>query len=420
MKNIYALYASLSVGLLLLFYPRVVLAQELPLSTPTACGISSRSLQRADSIIGAAISEGRCPGAVLEVVRHGKIAYLKAYGNRQVYPEVKPMTTNTIFDMASCSKSMSTAISAWVLIEQGKLRPEAPVSHYLPGFRSWREGNDSATITVNDLLTHTSGLPPYAPAKALQQKYGAPNPDALMAYIAHCKRDFRPETKFQYSCLNYITLQRIIEKLSGRSLRDFAAAHIFKPLGMHHTDYLPCRQDANGKWISTDKPRWVKEGEREGLTPIAPTERQSDGSVLLGQVHDPLARIMNGGISGNAGLFSNASDIAILCAALLNRGQWHGHRILKKSTVELMTTVPKSLEAFGRTPGWDCHSPYASPKGNHTSARAYCHTGYTGTSIVIDPENDIAIILLTNAVHPVDKTNVVKLRKDVANAISWQ
>ena len=417
MKHIQLITASLCACLLLGLTHAA--AQPLPHSTPAVCGISARSLAKADSLINAAIREGRCPGAVLEVVRHGKVAYQKAYGHRQVYPDSKLMTVHTIFDMASCSKSLSTAICAMQLIEQGRLHTSDAVSRYIPGFQSWRQGTDSATITVMHLLTHTSGLPPYASVTALKAQYGSPNAAALMDYIAHCKRDFRPQSQFQYSCLNFITLQHIIEHVTGQNLRDYAAAHIFKPLGMRHTDYLPCRQQADGRWVSTDEPRWVKEGEAEGLTPIAPTEKQADGSVLLGQVHDPLARVMNGGISGNAGLFSNADDIAILCAALLNGGTWKGHRILQPSTVRLMTTVPKGFEKFGRTPGWDCSSPYASPKGSHTSARAYCHTGYTGTSVVVDPDNDLAIILLTNAVHPVDRTSVVKLRREVANAIEW-
>lgn len=394
------------------------LPQSLQRVAPGEVGLDAKQLLYVDPVIEGAIKEGRAPGAVLAIVRHGKMAFLKAYGNRQVYPFRQPMTTNTVFDMASCSKSMSTAVCVMVLMERGLLRPSDPVNEYIPGFQSWRNGKDSVTIRIVDLLTHTSGLPPYAPVQELKEKYGSPNPGKLMEYISTCKRDFRPETVFQYSCLNYITLQHVIENISHQSLRDFAAQNIFIPLGMNHTDYLPCKQNRRGKWVNTNQPRWIKNGEAEGITPIAPTEKQPDGSVLLGQVHDPLARVMNGGISGNAGVFTSADDVAVLCAALLNGGSWNGHRILHPLTVKMMTTVPKGLEAFGRTMGWDNSSPYCSPKGDMLSKDTYCHSGYTGTSIVVDPDNDLAIILLTNGVHPVDKSNVIRLRAMVANVVA--
>ncbi len=166
-----------------------------------------------------------------------------------------------------------------------------------------------------------------------------------MEYISTCKREFKPQTKFQYSCLNYITLQHIIETITGQSLRDFAKENIFDILGMQYTDYLPTIQQQDGKWINTVACPWMDW--------IAPTEKQKDGSVLCGQVHDPLARILNGGISGNAGIFSNANDIGILAAALLNGGEYNGRRILSPLGVKTMCTVPRELTAFGRTPGWD-------------------------------------------------------------------
>lgn len=155
-----------------------------------------------------------------------------------------------------------------------------------------------------------------------------------------------------------------------------------------------------------------------GWTGLPPTEKQKDGSVLCGQVHDPLARILNGGISGNAGIFSNANDIGILAAALLNGGEYNGHRILSPLGVKTMCTVPRELTAFGRTPGWDIFSPYASNKGDLFSPNTFGHTGYTGTSIIIDPDNDTAVILLVNAVHPEDRHSIVRLRSLVANAVA--
>ena len=389
------------------------MAQPLPRVAPEQVGMDSRHLQYADQAIETAIVEDGIPGAVLAVVRHGKMAYLKAYGNRRVYPKTEPMTTNTVFDMASCSKSMSTAISTLILAEQGKLRMLDPVSRYIPNFKDWEsaDGKEKQTIRIADLMTHTSGLPPYAPVAEVSKQYGSPNPDGLMEYIATCPRDFRPQTDFQYSCLNYITLQHIIETVSGQSLRQFAKEHIFDVLDMTHTDYLPCIQDKKGNWVNTEElPKWA--------SLIAPTEKQPNGQVLCGQVHDPLARIMNGGISGNAGVFSCAEDIAVLCAALQNGGEWNGRRILSPLGVKAMRTVPRATASLGRTLGWDCFTAYASNNGDFLSPNTYGHTGYTGTSIVIDPDTDTSVILLINAVHPEDGHGVVRLRSLVANAVA--
>ena len=379
------------------------LQAHLRVVSPRKVHLSEDKLAKADSAIMDAINRKEIPGAVLGIVRHGCMAYKKAYGCRQVYPTIEPMTTETIFDMASCSKSMSTAISVMQLCENGMLRLTDPVTQYIPDFCNWKDGEgNTATIRIQHLLTHTSGLPAYASVESLKKKYGAPNPEGLLEHICQVKRQFKPGTDFQYSCLNYIVLQNIIQKCTGQSLRDYAREHIFLPLGMQHTFYLP---------IGEDHSRWTNL--------IAPTTRQDDGSVLRGQVHDPLARIMNGGISGNAGVFSTVDDIALLCATLQNGGRWKRTRILSEQTVLTMRTVPEWAKEFGRTYGWDVSSPYASCNGELLSSETYGHTGYTGTSIVIDPVNDISIILLVNAVHPIDgPSRMVRLRSLISNIVA--
>lgn len=407
-----------SIILFLFSLQAITMAQSLQRVAPEQVGMDSRKLMYADEAIEEAIANKEIPGAVLAVVRNGKMAYLKAYGNKRIYPNTEPMTANTIFDMASCSKSMSTAICTMILAERGKIRLLDPVSRYIPGFKDWEseDGKDKKVIRITDLLTHSSGLPPYAPAAELEKKYGSPNPTGLMEYIAGCKRDFKPQTDFQYSCLNFITLQHIIEAVSGQFLRDFARENIFNVLGMNHTDYLPCQRDKNGQWVNTANSRLSTLDFQ--LTRVAPTEKQPNGQVLCGQVHDPLARILNGGISGNAGVFSCAEDIAILCAALQNGGEWNGRRILSPQGVKTMRTVPRSTAALGRSLGWDVFTAYASNSGDFFSPNTYGHTGYTGTSIVIDPDNDTSVILLINAVHPEDGHSVVRLRSLVANVVA--
>lgn len=386
--------------LLLLSVALQAAAQPLPRVAPEQAGMDSHRLLYADQAIQKAITDKEIPGAVLAVVRDGKMAYLKAYGNKRLYPTVEPMDVHTVFDMASCSKAMSTAICTMQLVERGQIRLLDRVSLYIPGFQGWKgENGEKREIRIIDLLTHTSGLPAYAPVAQLQKKYGAPNPDGLIEHISTCKRTFKPGTGFQYSCLNFITLQRIIETVSGQSLRDFAKANLFDVLGMAHTDYQP-----------------IEHGIPANL--IAPTEKQKDGSVLCGQVHDPLARIMNGGISGNAGVFSCADDIAVLTAALMNGGEYNGRRMLSPAGAKALRTVPREVTEFGRTLGWDIYSPYASNSGDLFGPNTFGHTGYTGTSIIIDPDNGTAVILLINAVHPEDKHSVVRLRSLIANAVA--
>lgn len=374
-------------------------AQNLDIVAPEAVGLDASRLANADRAIAQAIADKTIPGAVLCVERHGKIGYLKAYGNKRVYPNTEKMTTGTVFDMASCSKAMSTATCAMILVDRGLLRLNDRVDQYVTGFENWKDSitGETEAIRVIDLMTHTSGLPPYAPVQELKKKYGSPNPQAVVNWISHCKRLYAPETGWTYSCCNYIMLQQVIEKITGQTLQQFAHDNIFAPLNMRHTDYRPSKELA---------------------ALCAPTEKQADGNCLLGVVHDPLACTMMGGLSGNAGLFSSAEDVATYCAAILNKGELNGKRILSPLAVKCMETVPRSLAQFGHTPGWGISTPYSSNSGDLLSAQTFGHTGYTGTSIVIDPTNDVAIILLTNCVHPVDKGNVVRLRALVANAVA--
>ena len=231
----------------------------LPRVAPEEVGLNSTQLIQADRAINEAIQKKQIPGAVLAVVRQGKMAYLKAYGKRSLIPTVEAMTTNTIFDMASCSKPMGTAMAVMKLIEQGRLRLTDPVSLYIPGFKNWEkeDKSDATTIRIHHLLTHSSGLPAYVSPIDLKKKYDKADRDVVIDYICNCRRGFEPATDFRYSCLNFITLQRIVENITGETLRDFTRKEIFGPLGMDHTDYLPCEEDAKGIWRNTALPCWT-------------------------------------------------------------------------------------------------------------------------------------------------------------------
>ncbi len=379
----------------LILLAAILNAQSLKVVSPGTENMDIHRLQLADQIIEKAITDSIIPGAVLLVARNNKIVYRKAYGYRELVPVKRKMEITTIFDMASVTKPVATATSAMILLERGQLRLKDRVSDFLPQFK--HKNRFGKPIRIIHLLTHTSGLPPYAPVKELKEKYGSPNPDSLIAYIGRMPLEHEPGTYFKYSCLNFITLQNIIQTISGQTLKAFSEQNIFKPLGMHDTFFLPPKNK---------------------IKRCAATEMQPDGTVLLGVVHDPLARVMNGGISGNAGLFSTADDLAIFSAMMLNDGTWHGKRIMSKRTVEKMISIPKGFEPFGRALGWDVSSDYNSNIGDLFGNRAYGHTGYTGTSITIDPQSKTVIILLTNRVHPHDTGSVVRLRGQIANIVA--
>ena len=382
-------------------------------STPLLQGMSAKHLALIDSAVNASIAAGDIPGAVVGVVRNGNLVYEKAFGYKSVYPEKDTMTVETMFDMASVSKCVGTTLSFMQLVEQGKVRLVDPVNYYFPDFKNWvdPETKEEVEITVQDLLTHTSGLAAYLPnVSAYINEFGTNSPDSLMMYIStRIKRNFRPGTKQLYSCLNFITLQNILEKVTGERLCDYAQKNVFDVLGLEHTTYFP---------LYGEKP--CRPGLEELAKLCAPTEIQADGHVLKAEVHDPTARLANAGNSGNAGVFSNVEDLAVVAAALLNEGSYNGHRILSPLTVKKMFTVPETnAYEVARALGWDTY--YTGP---YTSGDIFCvddvrgHTGYTGTSMILDPETKTAVIVLAHRVHPKDEGSTGRLRSVIASIVA--
>ena len=391
----------------------------LRMDSPERHGMNPEKLAQVDRVIEEAISAKEIPGAVLSVVRGNDIVYLKAYGNKSVVPAVEPMTTETLFDLASVSKCVGTTLAFMQLIENGYVRLTDNVDRYIPDFKPWTdpESGETVDITVRDLLSHSSGLTPYINADTFVKEYGGNNPEKMEWYIAtKVKRNFRPGTDFMYSCLNFVTLQRILERVSGEKLYEYAQKHVFDVLGLRHTCYFPL--------IYT--PAASNSAELAGL--CAPTEVQADGKPLVAQVHDPMARRIMGGNSGNAGVFSNAEDLSVICSAIMNGGVLvdkkgrilESTRILSPLTVRLMATIPPQNDpSVGRALGWDKKSSHSGPRGDlFNPETTIMHTGYTGTSIVIDMESKTAVILLTHRVHPQDKGGVGRLRALVANIVA--
>jgi CubicO group peptidase (beta-lactamase class C family) len=374
------------------------LSQTLPPAKPEDVGMSSKHLAYLDEIIGAAVVRKDFPGAVLLVARKGKAVFRRAYGESQRVPEPRPMTADMIFDLASVTKPVATATSIMILVEQGKLRLWDRVKEYVPEFSTWygEKGIAGEEARLWHLLTHTSGLPPVTDAKEAAKKLGDPCSTADLAkLIAEIPKESPVGTRFVYSDLNYITLAHIVHKVTGKTIAEFAGETIFKPLGMNRTFYRP--PDAI-------------------LGLCVPTE-VIDGIPLRGIVHDPLARLQ-GGVSGNAGLFSTADDLAVFAQMLLNRGEWKGVRILSPLSVQRMTEIYPKVGDSGRGLGWDLDSGYATVRGDLFGPDSYGHSGYTGTSIWIDPETQTTVIFLTNRVHPFGQGDIIALRSKVANVVA--
>jgi uncharacterized protein YbbC (DUF1343 family)/CubicO group peptidase (beta-lactamase class C family) len=341
-----------------------------------------------DSIIQQAIADGNIPGAVLVVGHNGVVAYRKAYGSRALEPRREPMTLDTVFDLASLTKVIATTTAVMQLVEQGKVRMNDPVAKYLPDFAQ----NGKEDITVRQLLTHYSGL---EPDLDLKTPWEGKETAYRMAFAETPAQ--APGSSFTYSDINFIVLGALVEKVSGETLDAYTARHIFAPLKMTRTRFLPPVARRAG-WI--DK--------------IAPTQYDENEHMLRGVVHDPTARRL-GGVAGHAGLFSTGDDLAKFAQALLNGGG----PILSAVAVEKMTSPEQPPAApVLRGFGWDIDSPFSSNRGDLLPVGSFGHTGFTGTSVWIDPTTQTYIILLTNAVHPRGKGNAIALRSKVATEVA--
>ncbi|MEN9733096.1 MAG: hypothetical protein RLZ45_1091 [Verrucomicrobiota bacterium] len=347
-----------------------------------------------DAAVTNAIASGRLPGGVLWLERRGD-SHIQAYGQRSVRPNREPMTVDTVFDAASLTKAVVTTPCILRLVEQGRVDLDAPVGRYLEGFT----GDGRETITVRQLLTHVSGLPPGLPRSPAWR--GASNALALARSQPLMEP---PGTRFRYSDINFILLGLIIEKASGRPIDEFATNTLFAPLRMNHSGFLPFSPTE-----TNDLPRNLP---TQGIAMIAPTEELAGPVVLRGIVHDPTTRRL-GGVAGHAGLFTTAADLARFSRMVLNGGTLDGQTLLKPETIRQMTSVQTPPGLPRRGLGWDIDSPYAGPRGNLFPLGSYGHTGWTGTSLWIDPFSQTFLIFLSNRNHPSEDGNILPLRREL-------
>jgi len=356
-----------------------LLANEpLKVSEPVELGALEVPLAAIQPLVEQGIARGEFAGCVIALGRSSGLFYLQAYGDRQIEPKRNAMTTETLFDLASLTKPVATATSVMRLVEQGKVRLSDPVAMYLPEFAA----NGKEAITIDQLLVHAGGL---IPDNSLDDYFGT-REEMLTRTLAE-KPTVPPGTQFQYTDVGFMALGALVEKVSGQSLKGFAAEQIFKPLEMEETGFLPPPE----------------------LAARAAATEQCDGRWLVGEVHDPRAAKL-GGIAGHAGLFSTAEDLARYAMALLKRDEFP----LGPATLREMTR-PREISGVQRCLGWDSRSRYSINRPDLMTPAAFGHSGFTGTSMWIDPELDLFVIFLSTRLHPDGVGNVNDLAGRIGN-----
>jgi uncharacterized protein YbbC (DUF1343 family)/CubicO group peptidase (beta-lactamase class C family) len=392
------------VSLLVLTFAHQASSIQLPSGAPATLGMSAERLARMDQVIQASIAKKELPGAVVLVARHGRVAWRKAYGSRAIEPQREAMTLDTIFDLASLTKIVATATSIMILVEQGRVRLSDPVVQFIPEMK----GGGRDAITLEHLLTHTAG---FAPDFDLRERW--------TGYDEALKRLYReplrnsPGVRFVYSDINYIALGEVVHRVSAQTLDEFARRNIFAPLGMRDTGFNP-GAGLRSRIAPTEKRR----GQMNYLGDSGENAGPQGEQWLRGQVHDPTSFRMSG-VAGHAGLFSTADDLAIFCQMILHGGTYNGARILSPMGVATMTR-PRAIADNGsaRGLGWDIATSFSTNKGDLFPLGSFGHTGFTGTSMWIDPASDSFVIFLSNRVHPDGKGDVGPLRGRVASIVA--
>jgi CubicO group peptidase (beta-lactamase class C family) len=359
---------------------------------------------RLDSIVSAGIAQGAAPGAALAVGRWGKIVHVRGYGRIDVAPNAPRVTDSTLFDMASLTKVVATTTAAMILEDKGKLNLDAPVRTYVPELSDPAK----ARITVRMLLTHTGGFEAFAPL--WRETQGRAD---YLRQINTRPLVYAPGDSVVYSDWDFVLAGLVIERITGMSLDEFLTRRVWRPLNMHDTGFNPL--SSRGMQLGGDCTSAYR-ADNPLLNRIAMTEIDTlyRRAHVHGVVHDENACAL-GGVAGHAGLFSSARDLALFGQMLLNNGQYGEVRLIQPATVARWTA--RQNRGSSRAIGWDTPSPRSSA-GRYFSPRSFGHTGFTGTSIWIDPERGVFVVLLTNRVNPT-RSNFrhEALRRDIADAV---
>jgi CubicO group peptidase (beta-lactamase class C family) len=393
-------------------------AQGLPAALPQTVGMNAAKLASIDALVEKDIADKRLPGAVVVVGHKGKIVYRKAFGNRALVPSVEKMTLDTIFDVASLTKPIATATSIMILVEQGKLRLNDTVGKFFPEI----EDENAKKVTIQQLLTHTSG---YRPDFDLSEKWTGR--EGMLAALKKERLRAAPGTRFVYSDIGFIVLGESVQKVSGEPLEVFAKENLFlntkiqDSLFIRFNPVFDSKEGITGEKITLLGDKWARlapteniKGQNSYLGSTFEGDEKLGSQMLRGQVHDPTSFRM-GGVAGHAGLFSTADDLARYCQMMLNGGILDGKRVLSAQTVARMT-APNVVSEDGATRGlgWDMNTSFSSNRGELFPLGSFGHTGFTGTSVWIDRVSQTFVVFMSNRVHPDGKGDVTPLRAKVA------
>ena len=375
--------------------------------------INQKIIDRIDGLIESDITEGKLPGAVVLIGRGNRVLFRKAYGKKSLRPVPEEMTTDTVFDVASLTKVVVTSTSVMVLLEEGKIRLNDNIGKFIPEI----EDASAKRATVQQLLNHVAG---YQPDFDLAEKWQGR--DGMLAALYRERLRHPPGSRFVYSDIGFIVLGEIVHRVSGMPLDEFFSRNVASGLRMKDSRFEPLDD------VGTRK------SSAESLQRIAPTENvrgqlsylgskfeggEDEGArILRGEVHDPTAFRMNG-VAGHAGLFSTADDLARFCRMILSGGVLDGQRLLSPSAINRMTFPSVvSEEGAARGLGWDISTSFSSNRGDFFPIGSFGHTGFTGTSIWIDPVSETFVVFLSNRVHPDGKGDVGPLRSRIASVVS--
>jgi serine-type D-Ala-D-Ala carboxypeptidase len=376
-------------------------AQGLPLATPAQVAMSAERLKLIDAEVEKAIADKKMPGAVVVVGRKGKIVYRKAFGNRSLVPTVEKMTVDTIFDVASLTKPIATATSIMILLERGQLRLNDTIDKFIPELK----GKDSGKVTIQQLLTHTSG---YQPDFDLRKKWTGN--DAMLKELEIETLQNPAGTRFVYSDIGFIVLGEVVKRVSGSPFynitsnsNNFFTQHILNGLKLKNSGFrflgikplMVFDTETPPFWASSSAfiaPTESIKGQQSYLGATYEGNERVGERILRGEVHDPTAYRM-GGVAGHAGLFSTADDLARYCQMILNGGTLEGVRVMSANTVALMTK-PYVVSETGATRGlgWDMNTSFSGNRGELFPLGSFGHTGFTGTSVWIDPTSQTFVV----------------------------
>jgi CubicO group peptidase (beta-lactamase class C family) len=367
---------------------------------PGRVGMDARRLAAVDRLIQEAIRRQVTPGAAIAIGRHGQLVRLRGYGRIDYRADAPRVTESTIYDIASLTKAVGTTSAAMMLVQDGRLDLDRPLVQYFP---EWTGSADRAWMTARHLLTHTSGLPAGGPLSGVVAR------EDIVGFMADVRLKARPGARYEYSDYGLILLGSLIERITGERLDAFLQRELFDPLQLQDTGFNPKR------WAADESsPFHLASAAAPVSARIAPTERTPRRGVIRGEVHDPLAYRLDG-VAGNAGIFSSARDLAVFAKLVLSGGALGDTRIFADTVIHEFTRRRSPLARHAL--GWEL-AREDGPSGDLFPATAFGHTGFTGTSLFVDPEHDLFVVLLTNRVYPnASERRHIALRKAVHDAV---